>query len=76
MKTKKFNKKLALNKSTVANLGSEAMLAAKGGNLWESEVEETACCSEPGHCPTDGYFTFCNCHTEAPYGSVCLSICI
>lgn len=31
MKRKKFNKRLALNKSTIANLGDEALKNAKGG---------------------------------------------
>lgn len=76
MKQKKLNKKLSLNKATVVNLGNEAMRAAKGGNLWKSYVEETVCCSDPDPCATGGYYTFCDgCHTVAPYGSVCLSIC-
>ncbi len=44
MKIKKVSKKLVLNKSTMSNLNGEAMTDVKGGNLWESRVEETVCC--------------------------------
>jgi hypothetical protein len=43
MKTKKFRKKLTLNKKTIANLADVTMAAVKGGLLWESEVDPTAC---------------------------------
>jgi natural product precursor len=33
MKTKKFNKKLALNKNTIANLGNQEMISVKGGEF-------------------------------------------
>jgi hypothetical protein len=34
MKKKKFNKKLALNKKTIANLNPAEMNAAYGGDVW------------------------------------------
>lgn len=50
MKPKKFNQKLKLNKSTVANLGNSEMQAAKGG-IYTCE-HNTRCsvqmwCSDP-----------------------------
>ncbi len=50
MKNKKFNKKLALNKNTLVNLNGDAMTGIKGGNLWESYEEQTACCDETRGC--------------------------
>jgi hypothetical protein len=41
MKTKKFNNKLSLNKSTIANLSIEAQGAVKGGNLDPTYTEPT-----------------------------------
>jgi hypothetical protein len=43
MKTKKFQKKLALNKKTIANLADIKMAAIKAGLLYESEIDPTAC---------------------------------
>ncbi len=45
MKQKKINKKLGLNKSTVAHLGNNIMAEAKGGNLWVSHMEPSECCA-------------------------------
>jgi hypothetical protein len=39
MKTKKFDKKLALNKQTIANLGTKEMHAIAGG----AETQTAAC---------------------------------
>jgi hypothetical protein len=43
MKIKKFEKKLALNKKTISNLGDPTMDAIKGGLLWESEPDPSVC---------------------------------
>jgi hypothetical protein len=52
MKTKKFNKKLALNKNTIANLGAKEMISVKGrgdtDNNCNSENPLTMCAV----CPT------------------------
>ena len=52
MKTKKFNKKLAFNKNTIANLGNQDMISAKGGLIIDGTCDscypETFCMG----CPT------------------------
>ena len=52
MKTKKFDKKLALNKNTIVNLGNQEMISAKGGIFTEGTCDscypETFCLG----CPT------------------------
>ncbi len=48
MKAKKLNKKLALNKTTISNLGNETMMQIHGGLEYESNVDPEACASEPG----------------------------
>ncbi len=35
--TKKINKKLTVNKTTIANLGKLGMSAIQGGKLWEGD---------------------------------------
>ncbi len=62
MKSKKFNKKLALNKSTMCNLNGDTLRDLRGGNRPRSEVEETVCCNSNGGtctdficCPGTGY---------------------
>ena len=45
MKTKKFDKKLALNKKTLARLGNGEMKVAKaGGNPWIDNQTDPAQC--------------------------------
>jgi hypothetical protein len=48
MKIKKFEKKLALNKKTIANLNGNEMNTIKGGLLWQSKVDPEACANETG----------------------------
>ncbi len=45
MKQKKLNKKLGINKSTVAHLDNHIMGEAKGGRKWESHMDPTDCCA-------------------------------
>jgi len=58
MKTKKFNKKLALNKKTVVNLDGSMMNGVKGGTdtyytcPTGFTVCRTACVTECPRCPT------------------------
>jgi natural product precursor len=47
MKTKKFNKKLALNKNTIANLRSQDMNSAKGGIFTDDTCDS---CYPPTYC--------------------------
>ncbi len=61
MKTKKVAKKLALNKSTVVDLGKIDMNVAKGGALgtyywcssWCTDLPDCRMTFRPFHCPTD-----------------------
>jgi hypothetical protein len=53
MKTKKFRKKLSLNKSTVSNLDGKAMRDAHGGGTWI-------------YCPTGMTDCFSECVTGCP----------
>ncbi|HLP46466.1 MAG TPA: class I lanthipeptide [Candidatus Deferrimicrobium sp.] len=57
MKSKKFNKVLTLNKSTISNLDSDQMDAAKGG-YWYTRFDYTCytwcgCQTNYFHCPSD-----------------------
>jgi len=56
MKTKKVNKKLSLNKKTIANLGNNEMNGVHGGGTLNS-----LCCIPSG-------FSICKC----PTGETCL----
>ncbi|HLP44455.1 MAG TPA: class I lanthipeptide [Candidatus Kapabacteria bacterium] len=61
MKSKKFNKVLTLNKSTVSNLESDQMNAAKGG-YGQTRFDATCytycgCQTNYFHCRTD--LTYC-----------------
>ena len=49
MKTKKFHKKLALNKKTIADLGGKEMSGLKGGKILPTEPTWMTC---PGACQT------------------------
>ncbi|MCU0286232.1 MAG: class I lanthipeptide [Acidobacteria bacterium] len=58
MKTKNFNKKMVLNKETIANLGSNLMNKIKGGVTLGTSAGDPACycdsikfCSCPKACP-------------------------
>jgi hypothetical protein len=57
MKTKKFAKKLTLNKKTIANLGNEQLNQVKGG-----------CASKPGEtsCQTFTRIITCTCLLNCP----------
>jgi hypothetical protein len=58
MKTKKFSKKLQLNKKTIARLGNDEMMNAAGGEIrdsiiicpitWGQGSCPTICYTEPG----------------------------
>jgi len=74
MKTKKFSKKLILNKKTVSNLNLNAMTAIKAGQLGTSNVDPEACGTQQTFlvctnftecipsCWCTDYFTECPCH--------------
>ena len=49
MKTKKFHKKLMLNKRTIADLGGNEMSRLKGGKILPHELTYLTCL---GACPT------------------------
>ena len=70
MKTKKFEKKLVLNKKTIAHLGNGELNVAKGGALVTKEGPSCAPC--PATNPT--CFTVCpTCFTVCPAtGDPCL----
>ena len=57
MKKKKFNKKLVLNKESIATLNSSAMNNILGGGSWPVE-----CPSWPANCKTDNMGTCLNTH--------------
>jgi hypothetical protein len=57
MKTKKFNKKLSLNKKTIASLGIDNMTDVKGGLPPTYYPECTT------FCPTMTAYIDCACHT-------------
>lgn len=50
MKNKTFDKKLVLNKATIADLAEKDMKNVKGGNYWNSYVDPTACACESQPC--------------------------
>ena len=57
MKTKKFNKKLTVNKITVADLNTDAMSGIKGGIY---TIQDTC----EGYCDTKltcGWYSICPC---------------
>ena len=81
MKTKKFPRKLGLNKATVANLSNLSMQALKGGERWTSIGSPGVCdtkCPTGACCPilTIG-FTECEtldcCINPATLDADCLS---
>ncbi len=43
MKKKTFDKKLALNKKTVANLDTREMKGLNGGGVWQHSIYQTNC---------------------------------
>jgi len=64
MKTKKFGKKLVINKKTVANLNNGDMSNAKGGATYTCEPCDTmlTChrfCCETFFCPQDPVTNYC-----------------
>jgi hypothetical protein len=70
MKTKKFKKKLSLNKTTIATLGNGQMSEVQGGDTGYSEC--VCADTKPNTCPPQTCLTCTclNCNTSAPY--VCL----
>jgi natural product precursor len=82
MKTKNFDKKLALNKRTIANLNSREMRNLHGGvytNRRECETNEPSC--RPTVCETfnlrecNSDETWCAC-TQTQCGTYCNTQCI
>lgn len=72
MKTKKFRKKLALNKKTIADLGSKKMSGLKGGKILPSEKTCVTCVYTCVECPTH-YLETCHtwaCGYSCPCGTV------
>ena len=70
MKTKKFAKKLALNKKTVAHLDAGMLRTAKGGNLTLATDITCSCetCEGMETCGGKSCLTFCiTCVTDNPY---------
>lgn len=61
MKTKKFNKVLTLNKTTISDLNSDQMNAAKGG-YWYTGFDYTC-------------YTWCQCQTNFFHCKTNLSYC-
>ena len=61
MKTKKFNKKLVLNKQTVADLRSGAMEAVRGGVITGRTDCRTECVTDCIACPS--MIQSCYCYT-------------
>jgi hypothetical protein len=68
MKTKKFSKKLALNKKTIADLNNGQLGLVKGGIIPESVLCTPVCLTDT--CNTQcGPFTFCDgftCYPKCP----------
>jgi hypothetical protein len=70
MKTKKFNKKLVLNKSTIADLAGGQMNKVKGGETEPKLCYQTQFCTTlAGHICDNT----CACTTQPPY--VCQDTC-
>jgi hypothetical protein len=67
MKIKNFNKKLALNKETIANLGSKEMQKIAGGE----ETRTMACYSCVVTCKTQCEFCTDLCTEECPTAISC-----
>ena len=61
MKTKKFGKKLVLNKETISTLDIVTMAMPKGGAIYTSP---RTVCTMPGNCGTgeDGCTLWCSMH--------------
>jgi hypothetical protein len=53
MKTKKFNKNLGLNKSTIVNLNNIDMSNVKGRGTTGNTVDFTRCATGCFFCPTE-----------------------
>jgi hypothetical protein len=70
MKTKKFSRKLFLNKKTVANLDEKAMGSAKGGASFYSDC---TCDPETESCQTWCFIpvSLCVCPTNYPATLCC-----
>jgi hypothetical protein len=69
MKTKKFGKKLVLNKKTVAHLDIGKLRAAKGGYIPLNTIETCSCetCGDLETCGGKSCLTFCiTCVTGNP----------
>jgi hypothetical protein len=71
MKKKNFNKKLSLNRRTIANLNSTQLKRAKGGGTYITECQPDTCdqscdprdtCAESCDCFTN--YVWCTIHTH------------
>ena len=60
MKTKKFSKKLSLNKKTIADLDNGKMKGVYGGVLQSVNTDCASC-----------FYTGCNCPETEPLGYTC-----
>jgi hypothetical protein len=71
MKTKKFRAKMALNKTTVANLDNHEMNAAEGGVIskFQCSVYITNCWTECTYCNS------CNTECQTCYTYTCCTEC-
>jgi natural product precursor len=70
MKTKKFNKKLALNKQTISNINNDEMNVLRGGDSIDTLCPVKTC---P---PTRTCQTWCTiCITNEPYSCPLQTIC-
>ena len=65
MKTKKFSRKLMLNKKTVVNLNGNMMGRVRGGEGNSRYMGPTDCpnCTQTCNCPTVTCDTCVSCHT-------------
>ncbi len=59
MRTKKFNKKLSLNKKTIAVLNNGELDSAKGGGTNAGTCYLSECRTDPGYCNTKLSCLFC-----------------
>lgn len=64
MKTKKFSKKLALNKKTIADLESATLKNIKGGIVIYTGIQDDPSCLHFTCAPNCTYFPYCPPNTQ------------
>ena len=65
MKKKNFNKRLSLNRRTIANLNSTQLKKAKGGTIYITACQPDTC--DQTCDPRDTCHDSCDCHTNYPF---------